>query len=102
MNFLNNKEFKENLKKYEFGLLTAEEEEQFEEILEKLDEYQAILEAETTGSLKKDYDNFEAERKILKRSELHAYFRISLISLIVSLLLLPTLNLIAMAFNLLP
>lgn|GEM_PF-2119994 len=102
MNSLNIEKFKENFKKYKQGALSEEEENQFEDELEKLDEYQAFLEAETGGmSYGVDY-NPENERKILRRSQFTAYFRMGLISLVISLLLLPTLNLFAMVFDIIP
>lgn len=102
MNHLNIEEFKENFKKYKQGTLTEEAEERFEDELEKLDEYQAFLETET-GRMSNGVDyNPETERKILRRSQLSAYFRMGLISLVISLLLLPTLNLFAMALDILP
>lgn len=87
---------------YRNGTLTEEEEEEFENELEKLDEYQSFLEAESVEAMKWDEHYLERERKILKRSQQSAYFRIALISLVVSLLLLPTLNLMAMALGILP
>lgn len=102
VDYLNSDEFKVNFKKYRTGTLTKEEEEQFEDELEKLDEYQAFLEAETRGRPNRnDYDS-EKERKVLRRSQLSAYFRIGLTSLVVSLLFLPTLNLLAMALDVIP
>ncbi|MDA3130860.1 hypothetical protein ACFPTR_13765 [Aliibacillus thermotolerans] len=99
---MNSEEFKAKFKKYRMGMLTVEEEEQFEDELEKLDEYQAFLEVETAGISSGDEYSLETERKILRRSQLSAYFRMGLISIVVSLLLLPTLNLFAMAFDIFP
>ena len=93
MNHLNSDEFKVKFKKYRQGTLTEEEEERFEDELEKLDEYQAILETETRGRPNKNDYNPETERRILKRSQMFAYFRIGLSSLVTALLILPTLNL---------
>lgn len=102
MNSLNIERFKDNLKKYKQGVLSGEEEKQFEDELEKLDEYQAFLEAET-GRMSYGIDyNPETERKILRRSQFSAYFRMGLISLVISLLLLPTLNLFAMVLDVIP
>lgn len=92
MNHLNSDEFKEKFKKYRQGTLTEEEEERFEDELEKLDEYQAFLEAETRGRPNRNGYNPETERRILKRSQMFAYFRIGLSSLVTALLILPTLN----------
>lgn len=99
---MNSDQFKENLKKYHKGNLTPEEEEEFENELEKLDEYQAFLEAETRRETEDNDYLQEKERKILKRSQSSAYFRMGLVSLIVSLLVVPTLNVLAMAFDIIP
>lgn len=81
------------------GILTDEEEKRFEDELEKLDEYQAFLEAETSRISNENEYGLETERNILRRSQLSAYFRMGLISIVISLLLLPTLNLFAMALD---
>lgn len=99
---MNSKEFKVLFKKYQMGTSTEEEEERFESELEKLDEYQAFLEAETGETLNIMSYSLETERKILRRSQLAAHFRMGLISLVISLLLLPTLNLIALALGIFP
>lgn len=102
MIFLNINEFKDKLKKYKQGVLTEGAERKFENELEKLDEYQAFLEAET-GEMSNGNDySLETERKIIKRSQLFAYLQVGLIALVTSLLLLPTLNLLAMALNIIP
>lgn len=102
MSHLTSEEFKANLEKYRRGTLTEEEEERFEAALEKLDVYQAFLEAEAEETLNDNRSILETERDILRRSQLVAYFRMGLISLVISLLLLPTLNLMAMALDILP
>jgi len=102
MIFLNIDEFKTTFKKYRMGNLTPEAEEKFEGELEKLDEYQAFIEMEIGGTQEDNNYLQEEERKIFKRSQSSAYIRMGLVSLIISLLLLPTLNVLAMAFNIVP
>lgn len=75
------------------GTLSKKEEEKFEHELEKLDEYQLFLEAELGETMN--------ENKILRRSQAIAYVRMGFVSLIISLLLLPTLNLLALVFSIL-
>jgi len=95
-------EFKKKLIAYESGNLTPDEEEQFEQELEKLDEYQAFLEAHIGDTLDPSPNRCKVEEKILRRSQSVAYFRMGLIALIVSLLLLPTLNLFALIIGVWP
>jgi len=93
MSFLKIDEFKDCLQKYQMGTLSKKEEEKFEHELEKLDEYQLFLEAELGETMN--------ENKILRRSQAIAYVRMGFVSLIISLLLLPTLNLLALVFSIL-
>lgn len=93
MSRLKSDEFKRKLEQYQQGSLTPEEEEQFENELEKLDEYQNFLETEMKIEVTKNEYDPNLEKRILKRSQLFAYLRIGLSTLISVLLILPTLNL---------
>ena len=102
MNVLNSDDFKRYFKKYQMGTLNDEEMDRLENELEKLDEYQTFLEVEMEEISKRNGYNLETERKILRRGQFFAYFRIGLVSIVVSLLLLPTLYLLALALDILP
>jgi len=93
-------EFRKMLEKYRDGDLTAEEEEEIENELEKLDIYQSLLEKEFTEIHTEN--DLEPNKKILKQSQNFAYMRIGLVALIITLLLLPTLNLFAMILGITP
>lgn len=95
-------EFKKKLIAYESGNLSPVEAEKFEKELEKLDEYQAFLEAYIGDTSNPSADHPTVEKKVLRRSQSAAYFRMGLVALIVSLLLLPTLNLFALILGVLP
>jgi len=95
-------EFKKKLIAYESGNLSPVEAEKFEKELEKLDEYQAFLEAYIGDTSNPSPDHPNVEKKVLRRSQSAAYFRMGLVALIVSLLLLPTLNLFALILGVLP
>lgn len=96
-------EFKNQFRKYRLDTLSEKEEKEIENELEKLDEYQMFLETEMGGSEsfieEKNY-NLKTEREILKRSQFLAYFRMGIISLVVSLLVPPTLNFIVKVLDL--
>ncbi|WP_156644685.1 hypothetical protein [Lentibacillus sp. JNUCC-1] len=99
---MNSEEFKSNFKKYREGTLTEEEEIQMEGELDKLEQYQAFLEAETEDEANESNRNPEVDRKILRRSQSSAYIRTGLIALVVGLLIPPSIHLFAMVFDLLP
>jgi|SRR5690625_4775688 len=95
-------EFKRKLNDYVAGNLTPDEAEQFEQELEKLDEYQAFIEANVDDVPDYKLDGPPIDKKVLRRSQSTAYFRMGLVALIVSLLLLPTLNLFALIIGISP
>lgn len=99
---MNGEEFKSNLKKYQMGAMNAREEEQFENELEKIDIYREFLDSEVYEIPRAHNFPTVDEKRILRRSQSSAYFRMGLVSLIISLLILPTFEFLKMALKIIP